>query len=287
MKKIVFATVSAVALSAIAFAFVQDEFLLRRTLTEGDKDTYKVTTKVVQTMTPTDPKAGAMVGGETRFEMSMGLDMASTITKLAEDKKSAAFDLNFSNIVYDFGSMAGMVPQDSLPKAMKANGKIDVRGRVLEMKMPEMLGVLGGGGNMAGPMMVELPEKAVKIGDTWEMDIPTADMLGAKGAKMTAKLVAIEDYETIPAVVIELTASMPIDADLGEAAQASGAPPMKMLAKGKFEMKGKAYVQKSNGRTLKMDLNFDTTSRVNMPDVGIEFDTTGHGTSSVKIVLGK
>lgn len=274
-------------LSALALAFTQDEFLLRRALVSGEKDAYKVTTKVVQTMTPTDAGAGALVGGETRFEMSMSLDMASSIDKVAEDKKSATFDLSFSNIVYDFGSMSGMVPQDSLPKSMKANGKIDERGRVLEMKMPDLPATLGAGGGLAGPMMVELPERAVKIGDTWDMAIPTADMLGAKDAKMTAKLIAIEDYETIPALLVGLSASMPIDADLGNAVQASGAPPMKMLAKGKFEMKGRAYVQRSNGKTLSMDISFNTTSRVNMPDVGIEFDTTGHGTSTVKIVPQK
>jgi len=274
----------AMALSVLAPAFTQDEFLLRRSLAEGDKDSYKVTTKVVQTMTPIDPNAGAMIGGETRFEMSMSLDMASTIGILAEDKKSAAVNLDFSNIVYDFGTMSGMVPQDTLPRAMKANGRIDERGRVLELQMPDLPGSLGRSGGMAGPMMVELPEKAVKIGDTWDVAIPTADVLGAKGAKMTARLISLEEYETIPAMVIELSASMPIDADLGEAVQASGAPPMKMLAKGKFDMKGKAFVQRSNGKTLRMDLDFDTTTRVNMPDVGIEFDTTGHGTSTVKIV---
>jgi hypothetical protein len=213
--------------------------------------------------------------------------MVSTVTKLADDRKSAAFDLDFSNIVYDFGSMAGMVPQDSLPKAMKANGRIDQLGRVLEMKMPDLPAALGKSGGLAGPMMVELPERAIKVGDTWEMAIPTAETLGAKDAKMVAKLVGVEDYESIPALVVDLTASMPIDADLGEAATVSGVPPMQMLAKGRFEMKGKAYVQRSNGRTLKMDLSFDTISRIKMPDVGIEFDTTGHGTSTVKIVLSK
>jgi hypothetical protein len=278
---------SVMALSVLATAFMQDEMLVRRSLMEGDKDTYQVTTKVVQTMTPTDPKAGAMVGGETRFEMSMSLELKSSIGKLSEDKKSAAFDLDFSNIVYDFGSMSGMVPQDSLPKAMKANGRIDERGRVLEMRMPDLPSALGGSGGMAGPMMVELPEKAIKIGDSWQVAIPTADALGAKGSTMTAKLIGIEEYESIPSLLVELTASMPIDADLGESVQASGAPPMKMLAKGKFDMKGRAFVQRSNGKTLRMDLNFDTTTRVNLPDIGIEFDTTGHGNSTIRIVKPK
>jgi len=278
---------SAVVLSGLSVAFIQDEFLLRRVLTEGEKDSYKVTTKVVQTMTPTDPGASALVGGESRFDVAMGMDMSTTIGKVADDKKSASFDLEFSNIVYDFGTMAGMVPQEALPKAVNATGKINDLGRILEMKMPELPSSLVGGGGLAGPMMVELPDKPVRVGDSWRMAMPTAKALGANDAKMEAKLLALEDYESVPAFVVELSASMPIDADLSDVSLATGTAPMKMLAKGSLVMKGKAYVQRSNGKTLRMDLTFDTMSHVKMPEMGLEFDTTGHGTSSVKIVPKK
>ena len=135
--------------------------------------------------------------------------------------------------------------------------------------------------------MIELPEKPIRLNDSWDMPLPTAKALGAKDGKITAKLLALEDYQKIPVYAIELSSSLPIDADLGEMAAASGAPAMKILAKGRFNMKGTALVERATGKTLKMDVTFDTTSHVNMPDVGIEFDSTGAGTSSLQIVLPK
>lgn len=280
---------SIVLLSAavVAFAIGQDDYLMRRELKEGARDSYKVSTKVVQTMTPSDPSQAALLGGEMRFAMSMSMDMASSIQKIAEDKRSADFELNFNNIVYDMGAMAGMVPQESLPKAMKATGKVDDRSRLLEMKMPDLPAALAGSQGMAGPLMVELPEKPVKVGDSWDMPLPTAETLGAKDAKIAAKLVRLEDYEGLPAYYIELVSSIPIDADLSKVAEASGAPPMKVLAKGKFDMKGSAYVERATGRTLKMQVTFDTTSHVTMPEMGVEFDSVGSGTSLVQIVITK
>jgi hypothetical protein len=140
---------------------------------------------------------------------------------------------------------------------------------------------------MMGPMMVELPEKAVKIGDTWEMPMPTGEMLGAKDAKMTGKLLATEDYKGIPVFVVELVCGLPIDADLSEMAQASGGPPMKVLAKGRFDMKGKGWVDRATGKTLRMEVTFDTKTHLVMPEVGIELDSTGVGTSVVELVLPK
>jgi hypothetical protein len=276
----------AVALTTLCGAFIQDEFLIRRELKDGAVDTYKVTTKVVQVMTPSDPSQAAAMGGERRFEISMTMDLATTLKKIAEDKKSADFEMSFDHIVYDFGDMAGMLPQDTLPKALKASGKMDDRSRFLEMKMPELPSAFGSS-SMAGPLMVELPEKAIKVGDSWDMPLPTAKMLGATEGKITAKLIGLENFENIPAYRIELASKLPIDADLGEMAQASGAPPMKILAKGTFTMKGNAFVDRATGKTLRMQVTFDTASHVNMPEVGVEFDTTGNGTSLVQMVLPK
>ena len=138
-----------------------------------------------------------------------------------------------------------------------------------------------------GPLMVELPEKAVKIGDTWEMPLPTGEMLGAKDAKMTGKLLAMEDFKGIPAFVVEIVSGLPIDADLSEMAQASGGPPMKVLAKGRFDMLGKAWIERATGRTLKMEVTFDTKTHLTMPEVGVELDSNGIGTSLIEMVLPK
>ena len=284
-KSIVFVIASAIVAAQAGSAW-QDEFLIRRELKEGSKDSYKVTTKVSQTMVPSDPNQAAMMGGDRKFGISMQMDMSTNTQKLAEDKKSADFEMSFENIVYDFGEMSGMISADTLPRAMKATGKMDDRSRLLEMKMPEMPGTFGGS-SMAGPLMIELPEKAIKVGDSWDMPLPTAKALGAGDGKITAKLIGLEDFEKIPVYSIELSSSLPIDADLGEMAAASGAPAMKILAKGKFNMKGTALVERATGKTLKMQVEFDTVSHVKMPDVGIEFDSTGTGTSSLLIVLPK
>ena len=276
---------AALALAATTAA-TQDEYILRRELREGAKDTYKVTTKVSQVVTPSDPNQAALLGGEMKFDMSMAMDMTTNFKKIADDKKSADMEMSFDNIVYDFGTMASMVPTDTLPKNMKANGKVDERGRLSDFKFPEMPSQLGSGA-MMGPMMVELPERAVKVGDTWEMPLANAENLGAKDGKMTAKLIGLEDYETIPAYVIDLTASLPIDADLGKMAEASGAPPMKIIAKGTFGMKGKAHVERSTGRTLRLEITFDSKSHLVMPDVGVELDSTGIGTSLLQIAIPK
>ena len=273
-----------VGLAALALA--QDQFLLRRELKEGAKDTYKISTKVSQIVTPSDPNQASMLGGEMKFDMSMTMDMAAIFKKISEDKKSAEMEMSFNNIVYDFGTMSGMVPTDTLPKSMKALGKIDERSRLSEFKFPDLPTQFGSGA-MVGPMMVELPERQIKVGDMWEMPLPTAEQLGAKDGKMIAKLLALEDYETIPVYVVDLTASLPIDADLGKMAEASGAPPMKIIAKGTFGMKGKAHVERATGKTLRMELTFDSKSHLTMPEVGVELDSSGIGTSLVQIVLPK
>src|SRR5688500_15494592 len=226
MRKAVLLASLGVAVVAVAGFGVQGEFSIRRELRQGDKEAYKVTTKVSQTMTPSDPNQAAMLGGEMKFDMSMTMDMGLYFQKVSDDKKSADTEMSFTNIVYDFGTMAGMMPTENLPKSMKATGKIDDRSRMSEFKMPDLPAALAGSRGMMGPLMVELPEKAVKIGETWEMPMPTGEMLGAKDAKMTAKLLATEDFNRIPAFVVELVCGLRIDADLSEVAQASGGPPM-------------------------------------------------------------
>ncbi|MEO7454201.1 MAG: hypothetical protein ABIV13_05495 [Fimbriimonadales bacterium] len=286
MKKTLLLASIAAGLLALTAAG-QDEVTLRRELKPGAKETYTVFTKVSQTMTPSDPNQAAMLGGEMKFAMSMTMDMGLEFQKVAEDKKSADAEMSFTNIVYDFGSMAGMIPVENMPKSMKASGKIDDRSRMSEFNMPDLPSSLAGSRGMMGPLMIALPEKAVKVGDVWEMPLPTAEMLGSKDAMMTAKVLVIEDFKGIPVVVVELFAAMPIDADLSEMAQASGGPPMKVLAKGRFDMKGKAHIERATGKTLMMDVTFDTKTHLTMPEVGIEFDTSGVGTSIIELVLPK
>lgn len=275
-KSAIFAGVA--ALAAIAAAS-QDGFLLRRTFTEGTTDTY-----VIQTVTK---QVVQLPNGMGEQEMGSTVDATYKVKtgKIDAEKKSAAVELTYTIDKVDsegaLGSaMGGATPETGKPVTI--NGTLDELGR-LKMEAPKgsppalaaiMSNASSLGGNIAS---IELPEKAVKVGDTWEVVIPKSPFTGTKDQKLTAKLVGEKDVDGKPSYVISTEGTLEIDADLSKMAE-DAPPPMKgqkIMLKGKAELKTDGVVEKSTGKALRLTTKMKMKQTMEIPDMGMSIDTTG------------
>jgi hypothetical protein len=275
-KSVIFA---GVALAALAGA-VQDGILLRRTLTEGETDTYSIETVTKQTVTLPNGMGEQEMGSTmlTTYKLKTG--------KIDPAKKTAAMELTFTVDKMDTEGMAAMpgaTPTTEIGKPFNLTATMDEFGR-LKIDPPKgsnpVLATLLTSSNSLGGNLVamELPEKALKVGDTWDIPVPKSPLTGTKDQKLVAKLVGEKDVDGKSAYVVSTTGTLQIDADMSKMAE-EGAPEMlkgqKMLLKGQAKIESNGVIEKSSGRTLRMTSKVISTQTMEMPDMGMSVGMTG------------
>jgi len=272
------------AIASLALA-AQDGVLLRRELKENTTEVYKVETMTQQTMSlPT--------GMEQEFKISALSTYTVKTGKIDPAKGTAAVEvINQIDKVDADGMMASMMgKQDNKP--IKFSAVMDNRGRLVmdTTKALDPQAMMMAGAQAAGNsgMFVELPEKAVKIGDTWDVVIPKSPMLGKTDQKLVAKLAREDKLNGKDVYVVAVNGTLNIEIDPSQMAPASGAGsnPMagqKMTVKGTVTVSGEGFVEKATGKTLKMESVAKTKSKVEMPDMGLSIDGTGTVTTKVAL----
>jgi hypothetical protein len=280
------AILAGVAMAAFAVAS-QDGLLIRRALQEGASDTYKVETVTKQVVNLPNGM------GEQEMDTTLLATYQVKTGKVDAAKKSAAVELIYTIDKMEAdgalgGMMGGAASQTGKPTTVA--GTLDELGRV-KMELPKdgnaaTAAMISGAQSMGTSMIsVELPEKAVKIGDTWEIIVPKSPFTGPTDQKLIAKLVGEKEVDGKPAYVITTEGAFKTDADLSKMAEEAPGPMkgQKMLMKGTIDLKSDGVVEKGTGRTLRVTTKMKMKQTLELPDMGFTVDTTGTTTTVVTL----
>jgi hypothetical protein len=279
------ALLAASAVLSAGFVY-QDAVLLRLKLAPNTTDSYTIETVVKQTIN--------MPNGMGEQDLTVSTKALYTLKTLELDGEKA--NVEATTKVEDIkmeGGMAGSMPgMDANTPPVVLKGKIDSRGRIVleTSKISPMAMALSGGSNTSTPF-VELPEKAVKIGDTWDVIVPKGPMTQDEDQKMVAKLIGEKEFDGRKVWVVSMVGTVKNVMDsskLPTEMKADSAGPMgdmKMIIRGTSEITSEGLVDKETGRTLQMTSTGKTKQAIELSDMGLNIETAG--TISTKMTLKK
>jgi len=265
------------SLATVAMA-AQDGVVLRKTLKENDTESYKVESKVAQTIN--------LPNGMGEQEMNIATTSTYKIStgKLDPAKGTVEVTVLTSVDKIDADGPMGDALASQKPKPTTMKGTLDAKGHlVLDMaKMTMSQLQFGGGQSSGGGIFAEFPEKAVNVGDTWDVIIPKSVATGSEDQKLTAKLVGEKKLGDKDVWVITTTGTMKMEIDSSKLPKGDedASNPMAgqdMKIKGTIEVTTEALVEKSTGKTLRTESKLKSKNNVEV--MGMNIDSTGVTTS--------
>lgn len=271
------------------FAPADEGVLLRLKLAEGMKSLYSVKFQSQQTMT------NDMMGSDQQISYDGSMKIAYLFSKFDKEKNVADLTMNVTDLKLEFGGAAAMAQamMGDIPSSYTVNAKIDDRNRVSGSKVEGLSGqarimLAQATEGMQALASVPFPEKAVAIGDTWEMALPASPWWGQR-QKLTVKLIGESKALDMPAYEISIEGVLDVDTDIGKAMQEAGADAgpmgdMKILMKSKIEVGSKAFVCKETGALIQLTSKMDSKGNIELPDMGMTIDVVGTLSSSYDLV---
>ncbi|MGV3618361.1 MAG: hypothetical protein ACO1SV_23795 [Fimbriimonas sp.] len=129
------------------------------------------------------------------------------------------------------------------------------------------------------PFFVELPDKAIQVGETWEMTFPLPHLKDLAEPKIefggVNKLVEERMVGSRAALAISSTGHFKIDGDvsryMGSASGGKEGPAI--FFKGSFQFKGDHLVEKATGKTLKSTLKITARVKFDIPSQALAMDS--------------
>jgi hypothetical protein len=288
-----------VALAAVAFA-AQDPLLLRRELKEGSTEIYKVENQMKQLV-----DIPSM--GEQDMIMTTVATCSVKTNKVDTEKGTAEIETLTKVDKADVdGSLAAMMGGQGgkLPDPKTEKGTLDSRNRVVITKDPKAKVGDNGGFSIPGMemgtgaasaqsmlMFIELPEKPIKVGDSWDIAMPGGSAEGAakagiKDIKITVKLVGEKEVDGQTVYVLSTTGSFTLDIDTSKLPKQPGqeqAPMGNVKVKGTATMTGDGMIEKASGKTLSNVTNIKTDAKVFVEQLGQEIPVKGTVSMSLKL----
>jgi hypothetical protein len=285
-KAILFLSLGAVAFGGVA----QDSILIKRVLKANDKDVYKVSTTVKQNITLPNGM------GEQEIAIVTTMNSASTV-KSVDEKGVADIEVEVSNLdVKMEGPMAGMMgDQSSIPKGYKSSYKMDASGRIFDVKSADKA---AGGmmaammGSSSGNIQTTFPDKAVKVGDIWDVIVPKSPMMGDKDQILKSVLTGEKEVDGIACWVITTTGPLKMNVDLSKAMEGQPDPSggamagMKMTMEGTIDNVIETFIEKTTGRLISMVSKAKSKNKINMVDMGMALDVSGETITTMSLVKG-
>ncbi len=293
MKWVAFLTLATVAVAG------QDAVTMRRELKAGTTETYKIENEIKQ-----------LIDVPSMGEQDMLITTLATVsikTNAVNAQKGTA-DVEATTKVEKTamdGSLAAMMGgnQDAkLPEPKTETGTMDTRNRLVitppkdKPKNPgaggpmAMMG-MGGMTNMGAQMLllVELPEKPLKIGDSIEVLVPgaaSAGTMGVKDLKMTLKLIGEREQEGQMLWVVNYAGTMKLEMDNSKDPKAADQGPMgSMKMSGKALLTGEGLIDKASGKTVSNSMTINNDVKVFIEQAGMEIPVKG--TIKLKMSLVK
>ena len=271
------------ALLALSLLLAQapSPMTLRRTLAPGSVDTYKIEDRVEQTV------SSAM--GQMPMTITSKRTYVLKTTQIDEKAGTARFEATTTvDTITADGAAAAMAAQKPGPLVQK--GKLDVRGRMtLDPVAPtDALADLMSGtqGALAAGMFVEFPEKAVRIGDAWDVVVPKSPYLYDADQKLTETLIGEREVAGTPVWVVSLKGTLKTAIDGAKLPTTKSSGPLPVLVQGEDVLTGEGLVEKATGRTLSMSVKGVSKRKIELTDSGLVLDVEGKVDSTAKLEKG-
>ena len=278
--------VTSLVAASIAMA-ATDGITLRKTLKTGT-ESYHVQSKSKQTITVPG-------GGDQELETTSTTSYSVKIGALVADGGSAPVDIVSKVEKFDIGGpMADMMGanKDQFMKSTTSSGTLDTKNRFTpdpKAKLDPMAVLNGSTSNSLLGLFLEFPDKAVNVGDTWDVVIKKSPVTGKQDQKLTAKLEAEKQVDGKDVYVVSISGTIKTDIDFAELVKASGQADlgpigqMEMQIKGSIDFKGEANVDKTTGQTILMKIKLDTKQEMQVQGQSIP----STGTSTVTLTVDK
>ncbi len=269
LRSLAFLAVSSIALAG----FQTDDVTLTRTFQVGSKDVYVQSYKSKNSL---ETPAG---------NQDFNLNGSSTYTIVYKTNKGEGCEIDMitsdMKVESDNEMSAGMT--DAMPKELTMSGLLDSRNRVTGITagkgMDPMMAMAMSSATMgASGFFTEFPEKAIKIGDVW--DVPVG--LAGAGVPADTKLKAKLESENDNYWVVRVSGDVPMTLDMSEMAKGTG---VEMVMNMKMTMDYGVRVEKSTGRTLQLSGKMATDIKMELPTMGMTIP--GKGTSEISAILKK
>jgi len=282
--------VASLVAASIAMA-AQDGITLRKTLRQGI-ESYHMESSLKQTV--------SLPGGAGDQEMGMTSVTAYTYKIGTVDATAGTAPVELSAKVEKFdvdGPLAEAMNsnKDKVLVTTKTNGKLDSRNRFTPdtgKKVDPMAVMLGSASSsLVGPF-IEFPEKAVKIGDSWDITIPKSPMTGKEDQKLTATLVSEKAVDGKSLYLVILKGTLKITINMAEIMkdnanadlQALGANDMTIS--GTIDLNGEANLDKATCQTQSMNIKLLAKQEISVAALGDQ-KISSSSTGTIKITLDK
>jgi hypothetical protein len=164
------------------------------------------------------------------------------------------------------------------PKAFSETGVIDSHGRFVtkqydDPKIQSAMSAFAGSDPQQAIIFIELPDKPVRVGDSWTMPMSGGKIMGLENAKMKLTFVGTGEVHGHPVWKVRVSGHYPIAMDMGKilskmgsmGGQGANADAMKKLSMtitGTMELSGSGAVDQRSGKTVA--LNNGVTMHVNV-----------------------
>ncbi len=266
---------AAVALGAFAFG-TQEASLLRRDLKENSSETYRIESKM-DLLVPGTPFGDVDVKAESKIVYALTTGKADGVS----DATPADMVTTFEEVKVG-GSLAGSGAPKK-PDPIKASGTIDSRNRLkvtpATSKSPEEALAALGMGSLLNVLFAEFPERAVKVGDTWDITIPKSPVLGKQDQKLAVTFVK----EVGDTVHLRIAGNLTSEVDLAALGAGSLPADLKLALKQSSRVEGEALVLKATGRTKKLDMTVEAKGTIDVNEGAMEFPSSSKTTFNVKL----
>jgi hypothetical protein len=254
---------------------------LTRTLAEGATEKYKVD----MTMNTLMDMPGGL--GEQEMSMTSTAEYDLKFGKMNWQIPGMAVDATVTVTKMDAeGMLAAAMGGKDLPKPVTMKAYMDLQGRLTLAKKAAGPGfdMMSSMGSMSfSSMFIQLPDKAVKVGDSWPIKVPNTP-----GAKKDQSLTATLTGERDGAWVVKVAGKYDIEmkpqalpADPNKPNPMAG---QKVGLKGTIEVDGEGLVEKTTGKTLEMKSKMKTDQTASLPDMGIDIKSQATVNTSVSLV---
>ncbi len=252
--------------------------LLRRTLAANATDTYKIEDKVQETVKSTSMGELPELHVTSSRTLTLKTPTVNTSAGVAQFEATMTVD----KITAD-GPAAALMNEK--PKPSVQTGKLDVRGRMTydPAASTDLLSSLLGGspGAVTAGIFVELPERPVRPGDTWDITVPKSPLIFSQDQHLTATLVGDKIVDGVSVWVVSIRGQIRSLTDSSKFPGAKAGSGVKV--DGTTDLTGEGLVDKSTGRTLQMTSKGDSKATIELLEYGITLDTTGTIESTAKL----
>jgi len=185
--------------------------------------------------------------------------------------------------------------KDKLLITTTISGKLDSRNRFVadpNKKIDPRAVILGNSSAGIVSPLIEFPDKAVSIGDSWDVTVSKNPVISKEDQKLTAKYVGDKDVDGKSVYVLSLTGTLKTNIDVGELMKANPVPELEamgavdMVITGTIGVTAEATIDKVTGQTLTMTVKLKNNQEIAVAALG-DAKIPSVGTATITYTLAK